>query len=63
MLKCIVTFSYKKYLKLSELLRTGVIEVNDTKLRAEFLHVAFSSVFIGIFRLFGTLCGYSLTYW
>ena len=55
MLKCTVTFSYDKYLKLSLLVRTGVTEVNDTKSRAKFLNVAFSLVFKGIFRLFGTV--------
>ena len=54
MLKCKVTFSYDKYLKLSLLVRTGVTDVNDTKSREKFLHVAFSSVFIGIFLLSGT---------
>ena len=62
MLKCIVSFSYNKYLKSSELVRTGVTEVSDTKSRAKFIHVTFSIVFIGIFRLFGTKSGYSVTY-
>ena len=51
MLKCIVTFSCNKYLKVSQLVKTGVTEVNDTKSRAQFLHVAFSLVSIGIFQL------------
>ena len=63
MLKCMVTFSYNKYFKLSWLVRTRVIEVNDTKSRAKFLDVTFSLAFIGTFRLFGTENGYSLTYW
>ena len=44
MLECMVTFSYDKYLKLSELFRTGVTEMNDTKSRAKFPLVAFSLV-------------------
>ena len=40
----------------------GVTEINDTKLRARFLHVAFSLVSIRIFGLFGTKNGYSLKY-
>ena len=63
MLKCIVTFSCDNYLKLSQLFKTGVTEVNDTKLRAKFLQVAISLVFEEIFRLFGTKCGYSLRFW
>ena len=54
MLKCIVTFTYDKYLKLSWLVRTAVTEVNDTKSREKFLYVAFSLFFIGIFLPFGT---------
>ena len=58
MLKCM---SYNKFFKLEKLFRTGVIEVNDTKSRAKFLHVTFSLVFKAIFRLFGTKSRYSLT--
>ena len=71
MLKCIVTFSCNKYLKLSWLVRTGATEVNDTNSRAKFIyfylfkfiyfHVAFSIVFIEIFRLFRIKSEYSLT--
>ena len=50
MLKCIVTFLYNKYLKLSKLVRTRVTEINNTKSRAKFLHVAFSLVFMGVFQ-------------
>ena len=60
MLECIVTFSYDKYLKLSELFRTEVTEINDTKSRAKFPLVAFSLVFKGISRLFGAKWGYYL---
>ena len=51
MLKCIVTFTYNKYLKLSYFVRTGATEVNDTKSRAKFIHVAFSIVFWGSFDM------------
>ena len=54
MLKCIVNFSYSKYLKLSKLDRTGVTKVSEMKSRAKFLLIAFSLVLIGIFQLFGT---------
>ena len=47
----------------SYLVRMGVTEVKDTKSQAKFLHIAFPLVVIGIFQLFGTKCGYSLTYW
>ena len=57
MLKCIITFSYNKYLKLSQLFRTGVTEISDTKSRAKFLLLAFSLVFKGTSRLFGTKWG------
>ena len=60
MLKGIVTFAHKKYLKLSWLVRTRVTEVSDTKSQPTFLNVAFSLVFIGIFRFLEL---YSLTYW
>ena len=40
--KCVVTVSYNKYLKSNQLIKTGVTEVNSTKSRAKFLHVAFS---------------------
>ena len=63
MLEYIVALSYDKYLKLSQLVRVGVTEVNDRKSPANVLLVVFSLVFIGVFRLFGTKCGYPLTYW
>ena len=63
MLKCTVTFSSIKLLKLSWLVRTGVTEVNDTKSPSKFLHNAFSLVFKAIFPLFGTKCGCSLANW
>ena len=63
MLKRVVSFSNNNYLKSSQIVRTGVTEVNNTKSRAKFSHVAFSLVFIGVFRLFGSKCGYSLRYW
>ena len=56
MLKCIVTFSYNKYLKLSWLVRTGVTEVTTTKSLTESLHVAFLLVrfakgYLGVLEL------------
>ena len=64
MLKCIVTFSCHKYLKFFKLAcQERVTGVNNTKSQAKFVHVAFSLVFIGIFRLFRTKCGYFLRHW
>ena len=48
--KKLPTFKMKKLWKD---VRTGVTEVNDTKSRAKFFHLAFLLVFIGIFRLLG----------
>ena len=45
----LVTFSFNKFLKLSQLVKTVLTEVNDTKSGAKFLHIAFSLVFMGIF--------------
>ena len=50
MLKCIVIFSCNKYLKLGWLVRTGITELNNTKLQAKFIRIVFSLNFIGIFN-------------
>ena len=41
MLKYVVILSYNKYLKSSQLVRTGVTEVNDIKSRANFFTLYF----------------------
>ena len=54
--------SHQTITKTSIFKMSKVTSINDMKLHAKVLHVAFSSVFIGIFQVFGTKCGSSMGY-